>query len=163
EIQGRVFAPGEAPTTDFGVTTSNLFHTLGMPLIRGREFSDADGPKGEPVIMIDETAAERFWPNEDPVGKQIRFTFGRNPPWRRIVGVVGRSRTEALDAPYTPHAFLPATQVPVNALTVYVRTSSSSEALEEAIRREIQAVDPELPVFGVRSLQSMIADSLASR
>ena len=87
-------------------------------------------------------------------GKQIRLQFGLKQPWRRIVGVVGRSRSDGLDAPYTPHIFLPARQLPMNAMTVYIRTEATPEALEGVIRREIQAVDPDLPVFGVRSLRS---------
>ncbi len=116
--------------------------------------ADNDDQKGESVVLIDETAAERFWPNADPVGKQIRLQFGPKQPWRRIVGVVGRSRGDGLDAPYTPHIFLPARQLPMNAMTVYIRTEATPEALEGVIRREIQAVDPDLPVFGVRSLRS---------
>ena len=125
--------------------------------------ADNDDEKGEPVVLIDQTAAERFWPNDDPVGKQIRLQFGPKQPWRRIVGVVGRSRSDGLDAPYTPHIFLPDRQLPVNAMTVYILTEATPEALEGMIRREIQAVDPDLPVFGVRSLRSRISDSLAAR
>jgi len=121
-------------------------------------------------VLIDQTAAERFWPHEDPVGKQIHLQLGpqiqpgpQNPDVRRIVGVIGRSRNEGLDAPYTPHLFLPSRQFPLNAMTVYIRTTSSPEALEEPVRREIQAIDPDLPVFGVRALRSIISDSLAPR
>ena len=97
------------------------------------------------------------------MGKQIKLHFGPKQPWRRIVGIVGRSRSDGLDAPYTPHMFLPARQLPLNAMTVYIRTEATPEALEDVIRREIQAVDPDLPVFGVRSLRSIISDSLAAR
>jgi putative ABC transport system permease protein len=152
------------------VASPELFHVLATPLITGRLFTDADNEKGEPVVLIDQTAAERFWPHEDPVGKQIRLQLGpqiqrgpQNPDVRRIVGVIGRSRNEGLDAPYTPHLFLPSRQFPLNAMTVYIRTTASPEALEEPVRREIQAVDPDLPVFGVRALRSIISDSLAPR
>ena len=164
DIEGRVATAGEGPTAEIGVTSPSVFHTLGTPLLQGRIFTDADDPKGEQVVMIDETAAARFWPNEDPVGKQIRLArLGPKPQWRRVVGVVGRSRSEGLDVPYAPHIFFPSTQVPLNSLTVYVRTSSSAEALAEPIRLAIQSVDPDLPVFGVRSLNSILTDSLASR
>ena len=163
DIQGRAVAAGEVPTAELGVTTANTFQALGIPLVRGRMLADNDDPKGEPVVVIDETAAERFWPNSDPVGKQIRLQFGIKQPWRRIVGVVGRSRSDGLDAPYTPHIFLPARQLPINSMTVYIQTEATPEALEGVIRREIQAVDPDLPVFGVRSLRSSIAASLAAR
>jgi predicted permease len=164
EIQGRVAAAGEAPTADLAVASTTLFHVLGMPLLRGRSFTDADDPKGEPVVLIDQTAADKLWPNDDPIGKQVRFTqFGPKQPWRRIVGIVDRSRSEGLDVPYTPHVFVPARQVPLNTLTVYIRTAASPEALEEPIRRAIQGADPDLPVFGVRSLRSIISDSLGPR
>ncbi len=163
DIEGRIGTAGEAPTAELGVATPDLFHVLGTPLIGGRFFTDADSDKGEPVVVIDQTAAERFWPHEDPIGKQIRLQFGVQQPLRRIVGVVGRSRSDGLDAPYTPHMFLPARQIPLNAMTVYIRTAASPEILEEPVRREIQAVNPDLPVFGVRALRSIISDSLASR
>ncbi len=163
DIQGQTATPNEAPTAELGVTTANTFHVLGIPLVRGRMLADNDDQKVEPVVLIDQTAAERFWPNADPVGKQIRLQFGPKQPWRRIVGVVGRSRSDGLDAPYTPHIFLPARQLPLNAMTVYIRTEATPEALEGVIRREIQAVDPDLPVFGVHSLRSRISDALAAR
>ena len=163
DIEGRIATAGEAPTAELGVVSSGLFHVLGTPLIGGRTFSDADNDKGEPVVVIDQTAAERFWPHEDPIGKQIHLQFGIKQPLRRIVGVVGRSRSDGLDAPYTPHVYLPTAQIPLNAMTVYIRTAASPEILEEPVRREIQAVNPDLPVFGVRSLRSIISDSLASR
>ncbi len=164
DIQGRITSAGEAPTAELGSATSELFTVLGTPVVRGRAFTQSDDSKGEPVALVDQTAAEKFWPNEDPIGKQVKFSqFGPKAPWRRIVGVVARGRIDGLDAPYAPHIFVPARQVPINNMTVYIRTTASPEALEGVVRREIQAVDPDLPVFGVRSLRSVIADSLGSR
>jgi len=165
-IEGRVAAAGEAPTAEIGFATPDLFHVLGTPLIRGRFFTNADSEKGEPVVLIDQTAAERFWPHKDPVGRQIRIHMqiaGADEPLHKVVGVVGRSRSEGLDAPYAPHLFLPAKENGLNAMTVYIRTEASPEALEGPVRREVQAVDPDLPVFGVRALRGIIYDSLASR
>jgi len=164
QIQGRSIRPGEAPTARLEVITPDLFQVLEVPLLRGRSFSDADDPKGEPVVLLDQTAAEKFWPNEDALGKQIRFPqFGAKQPWRRVIGIIGPIRGVGLDVPYTPHLFVPAKQVPLNNLIVYIRTSARPEAMEEPVRREIQAVDPDLPVFGVRSLRSVMADSLGAR
>jgi len=162
-IEGRIAAAGEAPTAEFELATPDLFHVLGTPLVKGRFFTEADDEKGEPVVLIDQTAAERFWPHEDPMGKQIRPQFGRQQPLRRIVGVVGRSRNDRLDAAYAPHIFLPGKQIAFNSMTVYIRTVASPEVLEEPVRRAIQSVDPDLPVFGVRSLRGIISDSLAPR
>jgi len=162
-IEGRIAAAGEAPTAELGVGTPSLFHVIETPLIRGRFFTDADDEKGEHVVLIDQTAAERYWPHEDPVGTQVQPQFGRGQPLRRIVGVVGRSRSDGLDAPYAPHMFVPARQINLNSMTVYIRAAGSPEALEEPIRRAVQAVNPDLPVFGVRSVGSIISESLASR
>ncbi len=162
-IEGRIAGAGEAPTAEFGLATPDLFHVLGTPLIKGRFFTEADDDKGESVALIDQTAAERFWPHEDPIGKRIRPQFARQQPLRRIVGVVGRSRNDGLDAPYVPHIFLPGKQIAFNSMTVYIRTAASPEVLEEPFRRAIQSVDPDLPVFGVRSLRGIISDSLAPR
>jgi predicted permease len=162
-IAGRLASDGEAPTGELGVASPGLFHVLETPLIRGRFFTESDDDKGEPVALIDQTAAERYWPHEDPVGKQVQFRFGRQQPLRRIVGVVGRIRSDGLDIPYQPHLFLPSRQIGVNAITVFIRASASPEALEEPIRRAVQEVNPDLPVFGVRSVRSIISDALASR
>jgi|HubBroStandDraft_6_1064221.scaffolds.fasta_scaffold00052_62 predicted permease len=162
-IEGRIGAAGEAPTAELGAATPDLFHVLQTPLIRGRFFTEADDDKGESVVLIDQTAAERYWPHEDPVGKRIQPQFGRGQPLRRIVGIVGRSRSDGLDAPYAPHMFVPARQIALNTITVYIRTEASPEALAEPIRRAVQEVNPDLPVFGVRSVRSIISDSLASR
>jgi predicted permease len=162
-IAGRVAAPGEGPTAELGVATPDLFHVLETPLISGRFFAEADDDKGEPVALIDQTAAERYWPHEDPLGKQLQLRFGAKQPLRRIVGVVGRIRSDGLDAPYMPHVFLPSRQIAVNSVTVYVRAVASPEALEGPMRREVQAVNPDLPVYSVRSVRSIISDSLASR
>ncbi len=161
-IAGRIAAPGEAPTAEFGVATPGLFHVLQTPLIRGRFFTQSDDDKGETVVLIDQTAAERYWPHDDPIGKQVQF-FGAKQPLRRIVGIVGRIRSDGLDIPYAPHLFFPARQSGLNSITVYIRAAASPEALEGPIRRAIQSVDPDLPVFGVRSVRSIISDSLASR
>jgi predicted permease len=163
DVEGRVAAAGETPTAELGVATPDLFHVLETPLIRGRVFTEADDDKGEPVVLVDQTAAERYWPHEDPVGKRVQVQVGRKPQLWRIIGVVGRSRGDGLDAPYAPHLFLPARQIAFNSITVYVRAAARPEALEEPIRRAVQEVNPDLPVFGVRSVRSVISDSLASR
>jgi len=162
-IQGRIAAAGEAPTAELGVATPTLFHVLETPLIQGRLFTEADDDKSEMVVLVDQTAVERYWPHEDPIGKQIQLQFGGQQPLRRIVGIVGRIRSEGLDAPYLPHIFLPVRQFGVNSISVYLRAAVSPEAMEEPLRGAVQAVDPDLPVFGVRSVRSMISDSLASR
>jgi putative ABC transport system permease protein len=164
--EGQAVATGETPTAEAGALTPEFSRTLGTTLLRGRFFADSDNETGAPVVLVDQTAAERFWPNQDPIGKRIQIAFsgGANqPPPTTIVGVVGRMKIEGLDAPYKPHIFLPALQNVGFAMTVYIRTAASPESLAELVRREVQSVDPNLPVFGVRTMDSIVSDSLASR
>jgi putative ABC transport system permease protein len=165
-IEGRTAAPGETPIAYFSSVTPEYFSVLETPLIRGRLFTSSDNASGAPVALIDQTTAERYWPNDDPIGKRIQVPdFGRGPGRRfaTIVGVVGRTKSNGLDAPYAPQIFITAYQSAGYALYVFLRTSASPDALEEPVRREIQAVDPSLPVFNVRTLDSVVADSLAER
>ncbi len=164
-IEGRAVGTGEALSADFATVTPDFFQVLGTPLIRGRFFGDADDTTGLPVVLIDQTAAEHFWPNEDPVGKRILpgFAQGPNSQWLTIAGVVGKTKTDGLDAPYSPHIYFSELQFPGYALDVYIRTNARPESLEEPVRKEVQAVDPNLPVFGVRTLESVVSESLASR
>jgi len=163
-VEGRVGSENESPAAEISVASPQLAQVLKTPVLQGRFFTDSDNDKGELVVLIDQTAAERFWPHEDPVGRQIRLQFGApNPPLRKIVGVIGRSHSDGLDVAYAPHVIIPAKQLRLNGMTVYARTVANPEALEPLIRREVQAVDPDLPIFNVRAVRSMIADTLAPR
>jgi putative ABC transport system permease protein len=166
EIEGRPTAPADRPTALFASVTPEYFSVLETPLVRGRFFNPADNETGAPVALIDQTAADLFWTHDDPIGKRVQLAgFGRDftRRWCTIVGVVGKTKTSGFDAPYAPHIFIPAYQSAGYALFVFLRSSASPEVLEEPVRREIQAVDSTLPVFNVRTLDSVVADSLAER
>ncbi len=164
-IEGRAVGTGESPVAEFGSLSPDFSRALGTTLLRGRFFTDSDNETGAPVALIDQTAAERFWPNQDPIGKRIQFVLpgAASQPLSTIVGVIGRMKSEGLDAPYQPHILLPALQNVDFAMSVYIRTAASPESLAELVRREVQSVDPSLPVFGVRTMDSIVSDSLASR
>ncbi len=165
-IEGHAAAADETLTAEIGSLTPDFSRALGTTLLRGRSFTEADNETGAPVALIDQTAAERFWPNQDPIGRRIQRVIPgaqNQPPLTTVVGVIGRMKSEGLDAPYQPHIFLPALQNVGFAMNVYIRTAASPEALQELVRREVQSVDPNLPVFGVRTMDSIVSDSLASR
>jgi putative ABC transport system permease protein len=138
-----------------------------MTLVRGRSFTDADNETGDPVAVIDQTAAELYWPNEDPIGKRIQMILpGAKvdlPQPTTIVGILGRTRSEGLDRPYSPHIFVPTYQRVGFAMSIYARTAGSAEALQESIRGAVQSVDPNLPVFDVHTMDGIVAGSMASR
>jgi putative ABC transport system permease protein len=163
-IEGRPTADAEMPSARIGSATPEFFRTIRTPLIAGRVFTDADNETGAPVVLVDQTAVDRYWRGEDPIGGRLR---AENPfsqqPWATIVGVVGRTKTDGLDAPDTPHIYYPSLQRIGHDMNVYVRTAASPESLAEGIRRQVQSVDADLPVSGVRSMESVVSDSLASR
>jgi predicted permease len=154
--------------------TPEYFKVLQAPLVRGRFFAKDDQPGKQPAVIVDEGAARTFWPDRDPIGRRV--SFGRaatNPPWWNVVGVIKDVKNDGLDQSGTPHIYSAIYQVPAiqgfdffmnaNPLSVTVRTSLSPTSLEPQIRREIEAIDPNLPAFNVRTMNEVIDGSLASR
>jgi putative ABC transport system permease protein len=119
------------------------------------------------VVIVDETTARTFWPDRDAIGRRMSFRgiYGQaNQPWSTVVGVIKDIRNDGLDQSGTPHIYASIYQfAEADDYSVTVRTSLSATSLEPLIRREIQAVDPDLPIFSVRTMNEVIAGSLASR
>lgn len=152
--------PGESLTAQMTSVSPDFLKVMGMHLIAGRNFTEADDG-GYLVAMIDETMAERFWKDRNPIGKRIRLGPQTTPQWWTVTGVVKSMKTDAFDAPDAPHIFFPVYQRSTLGVSVFLRTSSEPEALLPALRRQIEAVDPDLPVFGVRTMRDVVADSTA--
>ncbi len=156
------------PTAESSTVTPEYFRVLKIPLIRGRVFTEADDSKGQPVALINETLARRYWHDEDPVGQQIRLTSGQSAknatnPWRTIVGVTGNIKSDGFDAASAPYLYFPAYQSPSYSSVVYLRTAADPGTLGDRIRREVQGIDPSVPVFAVRTMDEVIAKYLANR
>ena len=146
--------------------TPEYFKVLQASLVRGRYFAEDDEPGKQPVVIVDETTAHTFWPDRDPIGRRVSFRdiFGpATPPWSTVVGVIKDIRNDGLDQSGTPHIYASIYQFGANGFSVTVRTSLSATSLEPLLRREIQAVDPNLPVSNVRTMNEIISGSLASR
>ncbi len=150
--------------------TPEYFKVLQASLVRGRFFVEDDQPGKQLVVIVDESTARTYWPDRDPIGRRLSFgRAGTNPPWRAVVGVIKDIKSDGLDQSGDPHIYSPIYQAPVyqapgiRSLSVAVRTSLSATSIEPQIRREIQAVDPNLPVFNVRTMNEVIDGSLASR
>lgn len=147
--------------------TPEYFKVLQASLVRGRYFAEDDGPGKQPVVIVDETMARTFWPDRDPIGRRMSFRgiFGSdNQPWSTVVGVIKDIRNDGLDQSGTPHIYASIYQfAEADDYSVTVRTSLSATSLEPLIRRELQAVDPDLPIFNVRTMNEVIDSSLASR
>jgi putative ABC transport system permease protein len=164
---GRAAAPGQSPNAEIGFVTPEYLQTLGMTLVRGRSFVDADDETGARVAVIDQTAAEQYWPNEDPIGKQFQLIIPGatvDPPRATtIIGILARTKSEGLDSPYSPHIYFPTYQGVGFAMSIYARTQGNAESLQESIRSAVQSVDPNLPVFDVHTMNNIVSESLASR
>jgi predicted permease len=167
-IENRAAESERTPVAEFASVTASYFHVLRAPLISGRVFNDSDNSKGQQVALINQTLARRYWPDVDPVGQHIRFPGrgGQPPsqaPWTTIVGVVGDIKSDGFDAATAPHIYIPVYQSPSYASVVYLRTSGDTASLGAATRREVQAVDPTIPVFGVQTMDEVVSKYLSER
>ncbi len=141
----------------------SYFEVMRTPLIRGRLFTENDEAGKEPVAIIDETTARRYWGNRDPLGRRLRFGQNANLPWLSIVGIVKDIKHDGLDVDGVPHIYVSMYQRPSRVMSIVLRTSLPASLLEPQIRREVQSVDPGLPLFNVRSMREVLDDSLAPR
>ncbi|HKP85676.1 MAG TPA: ABC transporter permease, partial [Blastocatellia bacterium] len=164
-IEGRSVSPGQAnPVSDRRVTTSNYLKTMGIPLIKGRYFTDQDNAEGPPVAIVDEAFARDFWPDEDAIGKRISFEGGpNNPRWREIVGVVGQVKNYGLDIDPKRQIYSPHLQSSARDMGLVVRTQGDPRGVAEAVRSAIQSIDPDQPIFRVSTMDQIIRDSTTPR
>jgi predicted permease len=149
---------------DQRAVTPGLFKTLGIPLLRGRDFNEGDTAASAPVAVIDETMAEKYWPGQDPIGKRVHTGGGgSNAPWRTIVGEVGHVRYRTLEARSRTELYMPEEQVAASTMSILVHTSGDPLALASSVEKEIQAIDPDQPVYRVRTMTQVMAESVARR
>jgi putative ABC transport system permease protein len=162
-IDGRPVVTGEEPSAHMTAVTVNAFSALGIPLRRGREFTAADDSGNAGVVVINAAMARRFWPNEDPIGKQLRFAFYSAPEERTVVGIVADTRQRALDAPADPIVYVPLAQAPTGAMTLVYRTTSEPRLLLRDLKRAVGAFNPALPLADVETLDELAAASVQPR
>jgi predicted permease len=153
--------------------TGDYFDVIGSRIVSGRALSDVDTQTSEPVVLVNETLAHRFFPNQDPVGQRIAWGLpASHGPWMRVVGVVADIKLAGLAAETEPETWQPMSQVPdaqvgnsivgiFRTLRVMARSSVGTEAAVAAIRREVRAIDPALPVTEVQTLGDVVGASVA--
>ncbi len=165
------YPPGERPAAEINIVTPDYFRLMGMPLLHGRAFT-ADDRAGRPrSVIIDETLAQKYFPGKNPIGQQIddNRSDEKNPPPLTIVGVVPRTRNEApgednVEQYHWPQMTFAVDQVPNRGNMLLVRVKSGNPlALVPAIKRELQALDPDQAFAHISTMESNIANSLGSR
>jgi predicted permease len=164
-IEGRSAESERSPVAEFASVSPGHFRALEIPILAGRNFTDSDDDKALPVALVDQTLARQYWPNEDPTGKRIKVggPLQSTNPWLNIVGVVGDVRTDSLESQGLPHIYLPDFQAPSFDSVIYLRSAGDPGTLGDAIRREVEAVDPNVPVYAVRTMEDVVARSIADR
>jgi putative ABC transport system permease protein len=163
-IEGRP-APdlGEYPSTDIARVSPSYFRTMGIPLLRGRAFTEQDHENAPLVAIVDERLAKDYFPGEDPVGKRLQFGPLNSPVFVEIVGVVGHVKNYGVEADSRVETYFPYLQSPVPPITLMLRTSGDPLSIASGVRNEVLAVDANLPVFNIRTMASLVNDSVASR
>ncbi|HKS30576.1 MAG TPA: ABC transporter permease [Pyrinomonadaceae bacterium] len=161
-------APGEKPTANYRAVSPDYFQLLRIPLIRGRAFSEQDGGKAPPVLIINETFARRFFPGQDPLGQRVAIERARGDKavqdMREIVGVVKDVRHEGLDEEAGPEFYVPYMQAPEAYMNVVVRTAgANSVGMSASLREAIRAADREQYVPGIQPMTELLAESIADR
>jgi len=163
EIENVPKDPNNGPAAARLIASPDYFRALGIPVKLGRAFSEADQKSSVPVAIINETLARQFFRDSDPIGKHFRFSSRTaGVPWITIVGVVGDVRATRMAARFSSSIYLPIAQHPESALSLVVRTSIPPEQLAEPMRKLVLSLDPDEPVFGVQTMNQVVATSIAS-
>jgi len=157
-VEGYTPPPGQELQADFRVASTDYFRTLEIPLRAGRFFNEDDTAEKPPVVIIDEKFAQRFWPKGDALGKHVWFS-SKKPI--QIVGVVGVVKQYGLDADGKIAMYFPQNQRPGDRMFLTVRTSTEGAGLSSAVAAQVHAVDPDVVVYGVKTMQERLYDSLA--
>ena len=162
-----VAASADQPRAKYRAVSADYFNALGIPLVRGRFFDRTDGEKTPGVVVINETLARRFWPNENPVGKRIKAGF-EDSDWCTIVGIVPDVKQASLDSVTNGETYYHYLQVPPalmgfveGTMTVALRTNGDPVSLISAARSEVQKMDRDLAVFNVRTMEALVNGSLS--
>jgi predicted permease len=163
EVEGKTYPPNESPLVEFRVVNDEYFQTAGIPLLRGRIFNKQEGDDKQPVVVINETMAKQIWPGEDPIGKRLK-----DDQPVTVIGVVGDVKNYGLlhepvaelYAPYTLKNFWPDMRWNMRLL---VRSTLDNSDITAAVRREVRAVDPAQPIYGVQTMNLVIENTVADK
>jgi putative ABC transport system permease protein len=168
QIEGQPrLAAADQPRAKFRTAGGGYFAAMGIPLMRGRLFDSRDNRGTPKVVIINETAARRYWPNENPVGKRILSNFEQDQ-WSTIIGVVGDVKHSGLDAETNPENYYHYLQIPPEAMNfaessmaLAIRTSVDPASMTSSVRGELRTLDPSLPVYNIHAMQDLIYGSVA--
>jgi predicted permease len=162
-LEGHPITPEEMTQTENRIISPSYFRTMGIPLLKGREFTAQDNRQDAPhIVTVSDTLAKRLWPDEDPIGKRIRF--GHDEPFaREVVGVVGDVKRFGLEGAEDWATYVPYAQQPWTEMVIVARAASEPASLAGAIKAAVQAVDKDQPIHNAKTLDAIIANSTSQR
>jgi putative ABC transport system permease protein len=152
-IEKRPLPPGQSLVADFRRISPLYLNTMGIALLQGRVLSDRDGRDTPRVILIDETLARQYWPNENPIGRRMRL-WGE---FREVVGIVSQVHHYGLEKQPEPTIYAPYEQMPDKAMALAVRTTMETQAVVKAVKQAVWSVDPGQPVFQIRGMDEYMS------
>jgi putative ABC transport system permease protein len=155
--------PGQAPIAQLSVADAAYFETMRTPVLKGRNFGDADGQRAPRVVLVNETFAKKIFPGGEALGQHIKVAYAEPDSVLTIVGVVGDMRRDGLDVEPSPMVVYPFRQYPFGYMTLVVRAQGDADALIPAVRAETAALDRALPILSAQTLESRIAATTADR
>ena len=162
-IEGRP-EPKQEPGGGYGVACPNFFRTMGIPMVEGREFTDADTVNSADVVVMNEAMAHRFWPNGGALGAHIKLgAYNDDTPWMTVVGIVADFRHDGLDAKPRPYFYRPFTQAGWPVMAVVIRTASAPASYEKSARVALAQMSGNYPASNVLTMEQIVSDSLGSR
>ena len=155
--------PGQLPGTDVKPVTPNFFKTMGIPQVAGRDFTRADTFESPKVAIVSQALVSQQFPNEDPIGKRLGVSIGRQPgPMNvEIVGVVADIKMVTLDGTINPAVYIPHTQLPIGLMSFVIRTGLEPTSLTQSVAASVRAVDSSLPLADVASMDAVVDKTLA--
>jgi putative ABC transport system permease protein len=165
-VEDRPIPPREEiPLTEYSLVSAGYFDAMELRLLSGRKFEQQDVRNGPSVCIIDENFARQYWPDQDPIGKRLKYG-GADPgnPWTTVVGVLANVKYNGLDQE-SPRVqiYLPYKQSTFLGASLVIRTAGDPKNLVAAVRNEVSAIDPDLPIYEVRTMNEVINESVASR
>ncbi len=162
-VEGRTPLPGEKfLNADERIVGGHYFEAMEIPLRYGRFFNEQDDTTKPIAVIVDEYMAGQLWAGQDPIGKRIHIVeLQSKDPWQTVVGVVGRVKQDSLDSDPRIAFYLPHTQFPTRAMTVALRGRTGPSAMLSASKKELRNLDPDLPMYYVRTMEQRVNESLA--
>src|SRR5215213_695735 len=169
---GSVFIVGDQPVPErrqipiaaFNPVSPEYFQTMGIRLLRGRLFAETDNPQSPAVVVINETMARRFWPNEDPIGKRLKQGWPEwTTPWREVIGVVADVKLNGVIETTPLHVYLPLAQTEYTGLFLAVRTTVEPQTLAALVQSALHSVDSQIPLYQVRTMDDRLRRAVVSQ